>query len=90
MMTYEQVNNISCNIALGIYASIVLCAVYYLLGFWGVMILGFFVVLFIGLCICVIKGMENKFLCFDNFDRKMSEPKDHKCLPSKQNLLQCQ
>lgn len=90
MMTYEQVNNISCNIALGIYACIVLCAVYYLLGFWGVMILGFFVVQFIGLCICVIKGMENKFLCFDNFDRKMSEPKDHKCLPSKQNLLQCQ
>lgn len=89
-MTYEQVNNIPCNIALGIYASIVLCVVYYLLGFWGVMILGFFVVQFIGLCICVIKGMENKILCFDNFDRKMSEPKDHKCLPSKQNLLQCQ
>lgn len=89
MMTYEQVNNISCNIALGIYACIVLCAVYYLLGFWGLMILGIFVFLFIGLCICVIKGMENKYLCFDNFDRKMSEPKGHKCLPNKQNLLQC-
>jgi hypothetical protein len=89
MMTYEQVNNISCNIALGIYASIVLCAVYYLLGFGGLIIGGFFVLLFIGLCICVIKGMENKFLCFDNFDRKMAEPKDHKCLPSKQKLSQC-
>lgn len=66
-MTYEQVNNVSCNIALGIYASIVLCAVYYLLGFWGLMILGFFIALFIGLSICLIKGMENKFLCFDNF-----------------------
>ena len=89
MMTYEQVNNILFNIALGIYASIVLCAVYYLLGFWGLMILGFFVLLFIELSICVIKGMENKFRCFDNFDRKMSEPKGHKCLPSKQKLSQC-
>ncbi len=88
-MTYEQVNNVTFNIALGIYASIVLCAVYCLLGFWGLMILGFLVALFIGLCICVIKGMENKFRCFDNFDRKMSDPKDHKCLPSKQNVLQC-
>lgn len=41
-MTYEQVNNISFNIALGIYASIVLCAVYYLLGFWGINDFGIF------------------------------------------------